>query len=198
MKNTRDNILKAAVVVWGQDYNAPLKEIAKQAGISRMTLHRHFCGRESILQAVAVLFFEKLVSALDEAQNTKEHPIKQMEVLVHEVHLLGLEYNFMFDLFEQKGYPDSLLEKFQTWDGMFAQFFQRLQEQDLVKAHVTSEWADSMFEGVMKAGFRMTLNHAAEPQNLFELMWDAYCSAIFKPEAMAKYHDSMDLNTDQN
>ncbi len=69
MKNTRENILKAAVVVWGQDYNAPLKEIAKEAGVSRMTLHRHFCGRETILQAVAILFFEKLVRASSKNKN---------------------------------------------------------------------------------------------------------------------------------
>ena len=187
MKNTYEKIIAAAVCVWNEDYSAPLKSIAKEAGISRMTLHRHFCGREAILLALAEDFVEKIVLILNQAESDRSVPIQQMEYLVKNTHRLVEDYNFLFDLFEQKGRPEDLVERFKRFEDLFEAFFIKLKEQDIIKPEIEFKWANALFEGVMKSGFRMKQKGFDRDVNLAELIWGAYQSAIFTPEAIQKY-----------
>lgn len=184
MKNTREKIISAAVSVWNEDYGAPLKYIARDAGISRMTLHRHFCGRDAILLAITDEFVERIAKVLDDAMNEAQQPVQQMEYLVKNTHLLGEDYNFLFDLFEQKGRPDDLVERFTFFEEKFAAFFDNLIAQGVVKPGVNAKWANALLEGMMKSAFRMRQRGWESDSNLGNLLWDAYQSAIFEPQAL--------------
>ncbi|QBZ83330.1 TetR/AcrR family transcriptional regulator [Hydrogenovibrio crunogenus] len=181
MKNTYEKIINAAVCVWNEDYSAPLKSIAKEAGISRMTLHRHFCGRDAILLAIVEDFIEKIVLILNQAEKGQDVPIQQMEYLVKNTHRLVEDYNFLFDLFEQKGRPEDLVERFKRFEDLFETFFISIQAKGVVKP------TNALFEGVMKSGFRMKQKGFDQDLDLAEMIWDAYQSAIFTPESIEQY-----------
>lgn len=187
MKNTYEKIINAAVCVWNQDYSAPLKSIAKEAGISRMTLHRHFCGRDAILLAIVEDFIEKIVLILNQAENNQDIPVQQMEYLVKNTHRLVEDYNFLFDLFEQKGRPEDLVERFKRFEDLFEGFFANIQAQGVIKPSVEFKWANALFEGVMKSGFRMKQKGFDKDLDLAEMIWEAYRSAIFTSEAIEHY-----------
>ena len=51
MNKTEANILNAAFDILAQDFSAPLDKIAEAAGVTRMTLHRYFNGRDALLEA---------------------------------------------------------------------------------------------------------------------------------------------------
>ncbi len=184
MKNTREKIICAAVSVWNEDYSAPLKYIAREAGISRMTLHRHFCGRDAILLAITDDFIEKIAKVLDDTMDKTQNPVQQMEYLVKSTHLLGEDYNFLFDLFEQKGRPDDLVERFTFFEEKFATFFDSLIAQGVVKPGINARWANALLEGVMKSAFRMRQRGWQGDLDLGDLLWDSYQSAIFDPQAL--------------
>ncbi|MGE4501065.1 MAG: TetR/AcrR family transcriptional regulator [Hydrogenovibrio sp.] len=184
MKNTREKIICAAVSVWNEDYSAPLKYIAREAGISRMTLHRHFCGRDAILLAITDDFIEKIAKVLDDTMDKTQNPVQQMEYLVKSTHFLGEDYNFLFDLFEQKGRPDDLVERFTFFEEKFATFFDSLIAQGVVKPGINARWANALLEGVMKSAFRMRQRGWQGDLDLGDLLWDSYQSAIFDPRAL--------------
>ncbi|MGC9385312.1 MAG: TetR/AcrR family transcriptional regulator [Hydrogenovibrio sp.] len=179
MKNTREKIICAAVSVWNEDYSAPLKYIAREAGISRMTLHRHFCGRDAILQAIGDDFVDRVVQVLDEAQQETVPPIAQMQSVLKKTHRLGEDYNFLFDLFEQKGCPEALIERFRVFEERFAAFFDTLMAQGVVKPGVNAKWANALLEGLMKSAFRMRQKGWNAALDMEALVWDSYQSAIF-------------------
>lgn len=187
MKNTYEKIINAAVCVWNEDYSAPLKSIAKEAGISRMTLHRHFCGRDAILLAIVEDFIEKIVLILNQAEKGQDVPIQQMEYLVKNTHRLVEDYNFLFDLFEQRGRPEDLVERFKRFEDLFETFFISIQAKGVVKPTIEFKWANALFEGVMKSGFRMKQKGFDQDLDLAEMIWDAYQSAIFTPESIEQY-----------
>jgi len=187
LKNTYEKIINAAVCVWNEDYSAPLKSIAKEAGISRMTLHRHFCGRDAILLAIVEDFIEKIVLVLNQAEKGQDEPIQQMEYLVKNTHRLVEDYNFLFDLFEQKGRPEDAAERFKRFEDLFEAFFISIQSQGVIKSKIDFKWANALFEGVMKSGFRMKQKGFDKNLDLAEMIWEAYRSAIFTPQAIAPY-----------
>uniref|UniRef100_Q31G27 Transcriptional regulator, TetR family n=1 Tax=Hydrogenovibrio crunogenus (strain DSM 25203 / XCL-2) TaxID=317025 RepID=Q31G27_HYDCU len=188
LKNTYENIINAAVCVWNEDYSAPLKSIAKEAGISRMTLHRHFCGRDAILLAIVEDFIEKIVLVLNQAEKDQDEPVQQMECLVKNTHRLIEDYNFLFDLFEQKGRPEDLVERFKRFEDLFEAFFVTIQAKGVIKPTIDFRWANALFEGVMKSGFRMKQKGFDQDVDLAAMIWDAYQSAIFTPEAIDEYN----------
>lgn len=192
MKNTREKILIAAMSVWNQDYSAPLKAVAVEANISRMTLHRYFCGREAILEAIVDMFVERMLALLENVRkgDAEMHHIHQMEDLVKNAQQLGEEFTFLFDLFEQKGKPQNLYERFHLWEQKFCDFLAMMENQNLIKTEVTDKWALAMFEGVMKAGCRMRLKGDTDSVKLTNLVWDAYSCSIFTQEALAHYQQT--------
>ncbi|WP_428699158.1 TetR/AcrR family transcriptional regulator [Stappia sp.] len=52
---TRDAIIEAAFRTWSADPAASLEEIAALAGVGRATLHRHFAGRDDLLEQLGLL-----------------------------------------------------------------------------------------------------------------------------------------------
>lgn len=68
----REVIVRTARQVYGQrGLNAPLDDIARQAGIGNATLYRHFPNRCSL---VAAVFADALGSIIDEAETAMSNP----------------------------------------------------------------------------------------------------------------------------
>ena len=57
---TRDDIIRAAYKVWGRDLyrTTSLTDIAKELGVSKPALYRHFKGKDSLLDAMYTTFFD--------------------------------------------------------------------------------------------------------------------------------------------
>jgi AcrR family transcriptional regulator len=72
-QRNRAAIIQAAAALLHRDgANASLEEIARQAGVGSATLHRHFRGRQALLEAVFVDRVEQMCARAD--QIAEEHP----------------------------------------------------------------------------------------------------------------------------
>jgi hypothetical protein len=76
------------------------------------------------------------------------------------------------------------VERFTFFEEKFAAFFDNLIAQGVVKPGVNAKWANALLEGMMKSAFRMRQRGWESDSNLGNLLWDAYQSAIFEPQAL--------------
>ncbi|MFI6929566.1 TetR/AcrR family transcriptional regulator [Streptomyces sp. NPDC050287] len=61
-------ILEAAERVLAEDAGASMEQIAEAAGLTRITVHRRFANRQSLLEALAVSAKQQLLDAIGEAR----------------------------------------------------------------------------------------------------------------------------------
>lgn len=64
----RDHVLRSAAALLTRRSTATMDEVAKAAGISRATLHRHFAGRDALVRALESLGIAECEAALDAAR----------------------------------------------------------------------------------------------------------------------------------
>ncbi|WP_037560204.1 TetR/AcrR family transcriptional regulator [Spirillospora albida] len=68
MSLDHDHVLRCAAELLSRKATASQDEIAKAAGISRATLHRHFAGRDGLILALEELGLRQLEEVLDAAR----------------------------------------------------------------------------------------------------------------------------------
>ncbi|MEV5431339.1 helix-turn-helix domain-containing protein [Streptomyces sp. NPDC052701] len=64
----RDHVLRTAAALLTRKSTATMDEVARAAGISRATLHRHFAGRDALVRALEALGIAECEAALDAAR----------------------------------------------------------------------------------------------------------------------------------
>ncbi|WP_445399818.1 TetR/AcrR family transcriptional regulator [Streptomyces sp. LE64] len=77
----REDVLCSAAALLTRKATATLDEVAKAAGISRATLHRHFAGRDALIRALEDFGLRACEAALDEArldEGTAESALRRL------------------------------------------------------------------------------------------------------------------------
>ena len=86
LKVTQKKIIEAAVVTLASHPAATLSEIAAKAGVDRMTIHRHFGSRETLLAQIAVHALEEMREAAQQAftddATAKENLVRSIESIM--------------------------------------------------------------------------------------------------------------------
>ncbi|KUJ72119.1 TetR/AcrR family transcriptional regulator [Thiomicrospira sp. WB1] len=184
MKDTTQKILAAATQVWNQNPSAPLKDIAEAAGVSRMTLHRHFDGRDALLEAILEEFMQRIMTVYDQVEAMPDPVMTRMEQLLRRTLDVVEAHTFLLDVFEQSGHPQACRDQIEHWEKRFAILFHELVEAGWVKPGMTVEWAHALVEGVIKASHRVRHKPGALSMPLSDAVWQAYCAAVFvdRPE----------------
>ena len=57
---TRQDIIKAALRVWGRELyqHTSLGDVARELGVSKTALYRHFTGKQELLEAMDEYFYD--------------------------------------------------------------------------------------------------------------------------------------------
>ena len=179
MKDTTRKILAAATQVWNENPSAPLKDIAEAAGVSRMTLHRHFEGREALLEAILEAFMARIMTVYDEVECLDVPVMARMEQLLRRTLDVVEAHTFLLDVFEQSGHPEACRQQIEHWEQRFSVLFGELAAAGWVKPGITAEWAHALVEGVIKASHRMKHKSAMPGMPMSDAVWQAYRAAVF-------------------
>lgn len=67
IEETGTRILDAAVEVFSESFDLPLREVAERAGVSEQTVIRRFGGKQSLLEAASRRESERIAAQRDEA-----------------------------------------------------------------------------------------------------------------------------------
>lgn len=81
----RDHVLRTAAALLTRKSTATMDEVAKAAGLSRATLHRHFAGRDALVRALEALGIAECEAALDAARLDEGTASEAVRRLVSEI-----------------------------------------------------------------------------------------------------------------
>ncbi|QFQ96037.1 TetR/AcrR family transcriptional regulator [Streptomyces phaeolivaceus] len=147
----REHVLRSAAALLTRKSTATMDEVAKAAGISRATLHRHFAGRDALVRALEVLGIEECEAALAAARPAEGPARDAVRRLVREFEPAAGLLAFLYtenQLFEGE-------EQHEGWariDAGIAALFKRGQAAGEFRIDLTPAWLTEALYGLLASG----------------------------------------------
>lgn len=183
MSNTQQAIVEAAIVVFNEDYSAPLEKVAERAGVTRRTLHRYFTGREELLVSCEKEMQRSCKLAMTAALKSSDNPLTQLENMLYAGVGCGAKYSFLSKLHtrpEHRHAPQSEADcaEYDAMSARFRAIVRRLQDQGAITPHVTPEWVMQLFSAVVAATTNSAATGAVALQSLRQFAWFSFSKGI--------------------
>ncbi|MEU1128767.1 helix-turn-helix domain-containing protein [Streptomyces sp. NPDC005900] len=151
MSVDREQVLRSAAALLTRKSTSTMDEVARAAGISRATLHRHFAGREALVLALEGLGLQECEAALDRAALDDGSAEDALRRLVKEVEPAAGLLAFLYtenQLFE----GGTQNEGWSRIDARLAALFRRGQENGEFRIDLTPVWLTEAFYGLIGSG----------------------------------------------
>ncbi|MFE2043964.1 TetR/AcrR family transcriptional regulator [Streptomyces sp. NPDC059477] len=144
----RDHVLRSAAALLTHRATATMDEVAKAAGISRATLHRHFAGRDALVRALETLGLGECEAALDRARLADGSASDAVRRLIREIEpaagLLGflVTENQLFEGEERN-------EGWERLDARISALFRRGQDSGEFRIDLSAVWLTEALYGLV-------------------------------------------------
>ncbi|WP_030754374.1 TetR/AcrR family transcriptional regulator [Streptomyces sp. NRRL F-5135] len=149
MAVNREQVLRSAAALLTRQPTATMDEVAKAAGIGRATLHRHFAGREVLIEALEELGIQELEAAIDGARLDEGAADEALRRLVERIEpAAGL---IAFLVTENQLFEGDVHEGWARTDARFAALFRRGQEQGEFRIDLSPAWLTEALYGLIGA-----------------------------------------------
>ncbi|MGS2586872.1 TetR/AcrR family transcriptional regulator [Streptomyces hebeiensis] len=149
MAVNREQVLRTAAALLTRQPTATMDEVAKAAGIGRATLHRHFAGREVLIEALEELGIQELETALDGArldEGAADEALRRLVELIEPA--AGL---IAFLVTENQLFEGDVHEGWTRTDARFAALFRRGQEEGEFRIDLSPAWLTEALYGLIGA-----------------------------------------------
>ncbi|MFB7636274.1 TetR/AcrR family transcriptional regulator [Streptomyces sp. NPDC056149] len=147
----RERVLTEAAALLTRRSTTSMDEIARAAGISRATLHRHFAGRDALIRALEEHGIEMFARAMDAARLDDGSAVEALRRLVGEAEPVAAVLAFLFtenQLFE----GGTVNAGWARLDARLAALFRRGQEEGDFRVDLSAVWLTEAFYGLLGAG----------------------------------------------
>jgi AcrR family transcriptional regulator len=147
----RDHVLRSAAALLTRKSTATMDEVARAAGISRATLHRHFAGRDALVRALEDLGIAECEAALEAARPDEGPAADAVRRLVRAFEPSAGLLAFLYSenqLFEGE-------QQNQGWariDARLAALFRRGQENGEFRIDLSPVWLTEALYGLLASG----------------------------------------------
>ncbi|MEU2560635.1 helix-turn-helix domain-containing protein [Streptomyces longispororuber] len=151
MSVDRDQVLRSAAALLTRKGSATMDEVAKAAGVSRATLHRHFAGRDALVRALEDLGLRECLAALDAARLDEGTARDALRRMVGEIQPAAGLLAFLVTenaLFE----GESRHEGWARIDDRMTALFRRGQRDGEFRIDLTAVWLTEALYGLVSAG----------------------------------------------
>ncbi|MEU9333521.1 helix-turn-helix domain-containing protein [Streptomyces sp. NPDC048290] len=146
----RDQVLRSAAALLTHKSTATMDEVAKAAGISRATLHRHFAGRDALIRALEALGIAECEAALERARLDEGAAAGAVRRLVREIEPSAALLAFLYtenQLFEGEERDAG----WQRLDDRMTALFRRGQDSGEFRIDLTPVWLTEALYGLVGA-----------------------------------------------
>ncbi|MGW7819480.1 TetR/AcrR family transcriptional regulator [Streptomyces puniciscabiei] len=153
----RDQVLRSAAALLTRKSTATMDEVAKAAGISRATLHRHFAGRDALVRALEALGIEECEAAVDRARLDEGSAGEAVRRLVVEIQPAAGLLAFLYgesQLWEGERVSDG----WPRLDTRIGAVFQRGQQTGEFRIDLTPVWLTEALYGLIASCAWATLD----------------------------------------
>ncbi|GGM00310.1 TetR family transcriptional regulator [Streptomyces fumigatiscleroticus] len=147
----RDHVLRSAAALLTRKSTATMDEVARAAGISRATLHRHFAGRDALVRALEALGIAECEAALDAARLDEGPAAEAVRRLVGAIEPAAGLLAFLYtenQLFEGEGQN----EGWARIDERIEALFRRGQDTGEFRIDLTPAWLTEACYGLLASG----------------------------------------------
>ncbi|GHC42255.1 TetR family transcriptional regulator [Streptomyces cinnamoneus] len=150
MSLDRERVLRAAAALLTRKATASMDEIAKAAGISRATLHRHFAGRDALVRALEQLGIEQFERALDEARLDEGDAAQAVRRLIERTEPVAGILGFLYS--ENQLFEGEINEGWNRLDARVHALFVRGQEEGAFRIDLSPAWLTDALYGLIASG----------------------------------------------
>ncbi|AJT68289.1 TetR/AcrR family transcriptional regulator [Streptomyces chattanoogensis] len=147
----REQVLTQAAALLARRATTSMDEIARAAGISRATLHRHFAGRDALIRALEQHGIEQFTQAMDAARLDDGPACDALRRLITEAEQVAGVLAFLFtenQLFEGA----EINAGWARLDARLHALFRRGQEEGEFRIDLSAAWLTEAFYGLIGAG----------------------------------------------
>lgn len=143
----RDQVLRSAAALLTRTPTATMDEVARAAGISRATLHRHFAGRDALVRALESLGVAECEAALDRARLDDGSAGEALRRLVREIEPAAGLLAFLYG--ENQLWEDGGDEPWARLDTRIATVFVRGQQSGEFRIDLSPAWLTEALYGLV-------------------------------------------------
>lgn len=177
----RAHVLRSAAALLTRRSTATMDEVAKAAGISRATLHRHFAGRDALVRALEALGIEECDAALDgarldegPAQDALRRFVKEIEPAAGLIAFLYSE-NQLFEGEEQN-------EGWSRLDDRVSALFRRGQLSGEFRIDLTPAWLTEALYGLLASGVWVVQSGKGAPKDFHHMIVELLLGGALRRE----------------
>ena len=177
VERTRRAILEAAAHLLTHDRSASMATIAREAGVGRATLHRHFATRDALLLALALLAIDCVSEAINDARPGEGSPVEAMLRIAAAVLPVADELRFV----EAGAAIWSLEHTLDRWYSMTAvveDLVRRGQADGSIRPDHSVAWVADLFLGVIWTAADSIRDGRLAPHNAAALVVDTILHGV--------------------
>jgi AcrR family transcriptional regulator len=181
MKSTKDKIIDAAVFCLNRNEKASIDEIANYLDLNRRTIHRYFKDRSTLIQCCQEKMMAMCNQAMNEAYESSNDALKQIENMFYAALTIGTEYSFVKKLFDRSGYSDVVNKELQAYDNVKDKWFMliaKLQETGKIRSAVPLPWIYNLFGGMIDIAISAQASGDIAVNDIKKLSWTAFKGSI--------------------
>ncbi|MEX1652751.1 helix-turn-helix domain-containing protein [Streptomyces pseudovenezuelae] len=143
----RDHVLRSAAALLTRKSTATMDEVARAAGISRATLHRHFAGRDALVRALEEHGIAECEAALDAARLDEGSASDAVHRLVREIEPVAGLLAFLYG--ENELWEDGGGDSWARLDLRIASVFVRGQQNGEFRIDLSPVWLTEALYGLV-------------------------------------------------
>jgi AcrR family transcriptional regulator len=179
---TENKILQAAIEVLNDDFSAPLDVIADKAAVNRRTLHRYFKDRNQLIQQCRHEMMRTCKAAMNEAFNSQQLPLKQLEYMLYAGIDCNYKYAFLNKL-QQREQPKLIndLDSDEFDDNVKIKWHNliiSLQKEGIISDVLTPHWIFYLFDGMINTTITAMQSGYVAPNDIKRFAWYSFAKSI--------------------
>lgn len=180
MSETKLKILQSAIEVWGGNINAPLDDIANYINISRRTLHRHYAGRDDLINSVFNhIITEYLIQTKSIIKSAKSNEDKLQSFLYFDINS-GSRYMIFCEL-RKSDYKEieSQNTNFKELYSLYIGLFKELKNEQKINDHLSIEWIEIFYSTIIESTLK-AIESGLNKEECLNMAWSSFWQGINK------------------
>jgi AcrR family transcriptional regulator len=170
MPNSKQLLIDAAVELLARNPGAPLAEIAEAAGVKRVTLHRHFGNRESLLREVALTCLDEMDRAGKLAAKGSKSYTEALKAIVAALVPVGDRFHFLWNQQNHELWKDRKLKKrLLKEDKELSGLVEKAKKEGSIDSSIPTAWVISSIDAIIFAASESIISGAIAANDASEL-----------------------------
>ncbi len=149
-ESTRDSLIEAAIRVLAANPAASLSEIATEAGVKRVTLHRLIGTRDDLLKEIAIRSLSEMDNACERAVKNAQTSIEALRACVEALVPVGDRCHFLWTQSEVWEEP-SVAKEIARQNAELSQLIDDAKSEGSIEPGIPTAWIMAAIEAVVFA-----------------------------------------------